>query len=423
MIIKKKNDESPKQKGSIQEIPVVDWTDKLVSDKPFIQKSYLPEISDYAISIEGINYGFSNNDYVRFYRFIHELAEYDSLKSKVSIEYLKEKVLLWLIDIFKFKQASRSLSSWLIENLEKDLRSRRYYYPVHNLTIEKPFNIGEIKLTYFTESYFNDYWNHIKDKGNTTEEEFDSLFRKYQGRVFIVVETLAEKRKGEEISYKKACLAIDMIKLLAPTVYIPDEICLIDLEKRLPFSSEYLTRDTDEMFGFGLNFSANNRPFHLSDETCIKYSENFKRLGTLLGDTNHDLDELLRNSIVFIAKAIRETDLYLRIAFLIMVIESIFLLDEEDYRMEKKCKRRMCELLYPNEGKKYQRFSETLTAMYSIRHKMTHKSIREYVELNQLSDFQTTLVNAIFRLLFNKDRIKNKEKLIEFLDQKIKTNA
>lgn len=110
-------------------------------------------------------------------------------------------------------------------------------------------------------------------------------------------------------------------------------------------------------------------------------------------------------------------------SFLIMVLESIFLLEEEDYKMEQKSKRRMCELLFPTNGKKYQALSNVLTDMYLIRHKMTHKSIRLYIELQKLKEFQTSLIESIIRILHNKNTLKNKETLIEYLDRKIKTNA
>jgi len=412
-------------KGSIEEIQVIDLSDKLVKDKPFIQRKYLPEISDFgiSISIDDINYGFKDSEYVSYYKFIHEILNYDSLNTKVSAEYLKEKVLLWLIDIFKFQRANQNLSNYLSAQLETDLKAKRYYYPILNLTIEEPFYIGDIQFTYMTKKYFDEYWENIKDAGNMPKDKFDSLLKKHQGRVFVVIETLAEKEKGEQISYEKACLAADMIKLLSPTVFFPKETCYIDLEKRIPFKSEYITQNKNEKYGFEITMSANNNPFHLSKKQYQQFKASFNLFGSLFVTEKNDLDELLINSIKLIAKAIKETDLHLRVSFLIMVLESIFLLEEEDYKMEQKSKRRMCELLFPTNGKKYQALSNVLTDMYLIRHKMTHKSIRLYIELQKLKEFQTSLIESIIRILHNKNTLKNKETLIEYLDRKIKTNA
>lgn len=422
--VENQND-SQKSKGSMEELGVVDLSDNLVEDSPFIQKKYLPEVSDYglSISIDGVNYGFKDSEYINYYKFIHELINYETWKTKVSTDYLREKVLLWVIEVFKLKRASHNLTNYLNEQLDKDLKAKRYYYPVLNLSIEEPFFIGKIQFTYMTKKYFDEYWSKVKESGNMTKDEFDSLFRKYQGRVFIVAETFAESKKGGEISYEKACLAIDMIKILSPTVYYPEQTCYIDLEKRIPYTSEFLTQEEDEKFGFGLNMSANNSPFHIPKELCNQFQKSFDLLGTLFNDEKSDLDELLINSIKLVAKAIKETDLHLRISFLIMVLESIFLLDEEDFKMEKKCKRRISELMYPTDGKKYQTLTNILTDMYEIRHKMTHKSIRLYIELKQLREFQTSVIDSIIRILHNKYKLKNKIVLIEYLDKKVKTNA
>ncbi|MCW3807411.1 hypothetical protein [Plebeiibacterium marinum] len=428
-LVVKENDDNKnnrrRNKGSIEEVQVVDWSDKLVDDKPFIQKKYLPNISDYdiTIAIDGVCYGFSDGEYIDYYKFIHEVVNYDSLNAKVSVEYLKEKVLLWIIEVFKSKRAVQSLTLYLSGLLSKDLKAKKYYYPVLNLTIEEPFSIGDIQFTYMTKDYFDEYWNKVKGNDNMTKDEFDSLLRKYQGRVFVVVETLAENKKGQEISYKKACLAIDMIKLLSPTVYYPDLTCYIDLEKRIPYTSEYLTQNKNEKFGFGINMSANNNPFHMPKSLCHQLKSSFGLLGSLFDNEKNDLDELLINSIKLVAKAIKETDLHLRISFLIMVLESIFLLDEEDYKMEKKCKRRISELMFPTEGKKYRELLDLLTNMYLIRHKMTHKSIRLYIELQKLREFQTNLIDSIIRILHNKHKLTNKVVLIEYLDRKVKPQS
>lgn len=407
--------------SSIDEVQVVDLSGNLIKDKPIIQKKILPDISDYgiSISIDGLNYGFKDSDYIDYYKYIHSLLSYNSLYTKVSVEYLREKVLLWLIEVFKSQRANQNLSNFLNERLEEDLKAKKFYYPILNLTIEQTFYIGDIEITYMTKKYLDEYWQDIKDSGNMTKAEFDLLLRKYQGRVFIVVETFAESKKGEQISFEKACLAADMIKLLSPTVYYPDEICYIDLEKRIPFQSVYLTQNKGEKFGFEIVMSANNSPFHLSEKLLLQFEKSIDLLGTLFAVEKNNLDELLISSIKLIAKAIKESDLHLRVSLLIMVLESIFLLDKEDFKMEIKSKRRMCELMFPKDGKRYQALLLLLTEMYLIRHKMAHKSIRLYIESQKLREFQIILIDSIIKILHSKNKLKDKVSLIEFLDRKI----
>lgn len=418
--------EKPKLKGSTEHLSVIDLTDRLI-EGPIIRTSFMPELSDYkiTISIKSIKYGFDDHIYIDFYRFIYRLSQYNSLHEKVSIRYLKEKTLFWIISVYVNNKAEQNFLSYLLEKLEKEIKPVIYYYPIINLGIEHPFKIGIAEFTFFTKEYFDQFWENKKIEGDISKEHFDAIYRKHQGRVFVSIEVCAEEEKREEISYKLACLATDIIKLLSPTIYHPDDNCLIDLEKRMPFRSEYFSMDLNKEFDFNISISANQGPFFFSAEKYSNIENNMIKLfGKIVNNNSKNpIDNLIIDSIKFFAKSISEIDLHLRISHLIMIIESIFLLDNEDFRMEKKCKRRMTDFLYFNDGKAKQNLTEVLTEMYRIRHKMTHKSIREYIELKILREFQTKLVEVILTLLNKNDTINNKEKLIEHLDREIKTNA
>lgn len=421
-----KSGNKPKLKGSLAEVEYVDLSDK-VAEGPVIQTQMIPEINDERlhISIGNKTYGFGTNEYPSYYKYIYELSLLNDLHSKVSIKYLRTQTLLWIIYVFINNKARQDLLNFLLEKLESEIKRVKYYYPILNLTIEEPFEIGEAKITYFTKEYFDKYWEHSKEKFNSNKKEFDSLFRKYQGRVFIETEVNAESEKGQEISYRLASFTADVMILLSPTVVHPKEKCLIDLDKRIPWESEHISMDANKEFDFSISLSANRGTFDIRKEMISSIENNMLYLFGKVVKKNpeKEIDLLIINTIKLTAKAIRETDLHLRISLMIMIIESVFLLEDEDYRMEKKCKRRMCELLNPNGGKKHQKLFDTLSNMYEIRHKMTHKVIREYIEPNKLSHFQTNLIEVILQLLGNSNLIKTKDNLIKILDKKIKTNA
>jgi len=416
------SDTEPKLKGSFAHLQSVDLSDNIINS-PVIQSQKIHEIGDdkLLISIDGLTYGFQNQVYPAFYKFIYDLSLLNNFYSKVSIRYLRTQTLFWLIDVFRNNKAKQDLLNFLLVKLESDIRRVKYYYPILNLTIEEPFNIGNIRITFFTKEYFDKYWEKSKKSYDSDEATFNSLFRKYQGNVFIESIVEAESRKGQNLSYDLACFASDIIILLSPTIIHPKEECLIDLDKRIPWESEYLSMDYDKEFDFTVSISANRGTFHISKEMVNSIKNNILVLfGKVLRDQlKYDIDYLIVDSIKFIAKAIREADLHLRISLLIMVIESIFLFEDENYRMEKKCKRRMCKLLYPSAMVKYEELQYTLSNMYEIRHKMTHKSIRKYIEPSSLSHFQSNLVEVILQLLSNNSRFKTKDNLISILDSRV----
>lgn len=428
-IIEKEKEESTqkKQKGSIEHLPVTDISEWMVTDTPSFSSYHMPDLSDIklVISLNEIEYGFDDETYIDFYRFADSISKLPAFHNKVSIDYIKQKCLIWILNVYINKKANESLLNFLLQKLDSDIKTLKFYYPILNLEIEEPFEIGPVEFTYFTSEYFDKFWEIRKEKGDT-KETFDSIFRNYQGQVFVVVKVSAESDMGKEISYEKACLAVDILKLVTPTIFNPNEKCLIDLETRIPFKSEYLTKEIDKEYELGLNVSLNRNPFYISKEMFSSIKNNtINYLGKALnfqGSENHH-NKLIIEPIKLISKSISESDLHLRISQLIMVIESIFLLEKEDFKMEKKCKRRMCEFIYPTNGKDKQNLFNILSEMYQIRHKMTHKSIREYIELRKLKEFQIHVVEVIIRLLQYSQQITSQEILINSLDSKIKTNA
>ena len=101
-----------------------------------------------------------------------------------------------------------------------------------------------------------------------------------------------------------------------------------------------------------------------------------------------------------------------------MILESIFLLDEEKYKMENKAKRRFIDFRFNSNTKEKNDFSEILTEMYQVRHKMTHKSIRIYIDYKKLRIFQIEMINLFYSLLKQCNMFNSKELLITYLDEK-----
>ncbi|WP_319592496.1 HEPN domain-containing protein [uncultured Draconibacterium sp.] len=427
-IIEKEKPTQKKQKGSIEHLPVTDISDYKITDSPSFSTSYMPRLSDLKliISLREIEYGFEDNLYIEFYKFTDSISKLPSFQDKVSIDYIKRKSLIWILDVYLNKKANENLLNFLLQKLENDTKTLNYYYPVLNLDIEESFNIGEVNFTYFTNEYFDKFWELCDKKVYTSKKSFDSIFRNFQGRVFVVVTVFAERDKGKEISFEKACFAVDILKLLSPTVFHPTEKCLIDLEARIPFKSEFLSKKINKEYEFSINYSLNRGPFYISKEMLSDLEDTtIKFLGkaTSLDSSKNHFKKLIIQPIKLISKSIGEKDLHMRISQLVMVIESIFLLEEENFKMEKKCKRRMCEFIYASNGKKRQDLFDVLSDMYQIRHKMTHKSIREYIELKKLRKFQIHVVEVIIRLLKHVEKINSQETIINSLDSKIKTNA
>jgi hypothetical protein len=411
-----------KLKGSLGSLQVTNLSE-FISETPVIRKSFMSDKWETKIEILLNNYwyGFNeNNIYIDYYKFVNKLQSFGAFNKKLSIDYLNEKVLLWIIKVHINKKAEFDLIQYLNNLFYKDVKEITFYFPILNLQIEQPFNIGDVQITYFKKPFFDNLIKKTHGEKPTEEniENFNKICRKYQGRVFVAVTIKAEKQKGKEIAYKRACLTADIIKLLSPTVGFPDWECSTDLDKRMPFESEHLSINNDLEYDFNISKSANHNHFDISVQMRKDFEPMINLFSQILSfQEKKEIEKTILNSIIFFSKSLSENDLHLRISHLIMIIESIFLLETENYKMEKKCKRRMSDLLYKNNGIKKQKLFDVLTNMYEIRHSMTHKSIKKYIEQKKLREFQINIIETFTSLINLSPKFDSMKMLIEKLDK------
>ncbi|MGO4821784.1 MULTISPECIES: hypothetical protein [unclassified Flavobacterium] len=408
-------------KGSSSHLNVIDLTDKIV-DSPVIVTQYMSDLSDYKIyvMINSIKYGFIENDYKNFYKLVYEISEWNNIQSKLSIEYLKEKTLRWIVDVYINKVSKIDLFIFLEKKISEDVNKYRYCFPILNIDIEKQFKIGESIIKFFSKEYFDEFYKTRLSEKEVSEENFNKIYRKYQGQVFVEIEVFAESKKAEFIAYENACFIIDILKLCGPTIQFPTEICYLELESRMPFSYDFLRFKNDDIYDFSITTKVNRSQMLPFDSKLVNdFKPFFDEFGKLLNPKhNSDIEKLVKSSIIFYSKCISETDIHLRVSQFIMIIESIFLLDDEKYKMENKCKRRLLDFSFDSRNIEKIYFNEILSEMYQIRHKMTHKSIRIFIDYSKLRIFQIEIINLLFLLLKNSKNFDNKELLINYVDKK-----
>lgn len=407
-----------KLKGSSSEKGVIDFSDKLV-DTPIISRQYFSDLSDKKIFIiiKGIEYGFLENDYKNFYKFIYKILGFNEYQEKVSADYLKEKILLWIVDVHINGKVLENFMTYLYRNISNDVKNQTYYFPILNMEIEKEFNIGKARITYFSKKYLEEFYQS-KLSEELEKSDFEKSFGKFIGKVLVSVDILAENKLANVLAIKKASYIIDVLKLTSPTVEIPFEKCFLELESKIPFDYEYLSFINNDISKFTYHIGINREhELNYTIEMIENWSILFDTFGNLI-EKKDEKSNLITNSISFYSKCLSEDDLHLRISKLIMIIESIFLKDEENFKMEIKSKRRFLDFRFGNDNKQKNKFKIVLNNMYEIRHKMTHKSTRLYIDNNELRDFQQEIIQILFMISKISSLDFNKEDFLNSLDKK-----
>lgn len=423
-LIKESKDEptskgKPKPSGSLGNLQVIN----LNSGKgPFYKHELNKDLSTSKIivSIDGLDYGFNDSAYPEFSQLISAICDYPSFRDTVSKDYLESKSILWLSNVYRDKKASQDLINYLKSESENEVQSLTIYYPIINLHINKPFKIGDVEITFFSKEYFDQLWSR-NTKEDRTEKEFNELYRKYQGRVFASYTIKAESKKANDVAFNKCLQAIDILKLFAPTVIMPERKCYIGIEESLHFNfqSDHITIPLNNKDAWKFSFSAKNDPFILTD----KFLKDIGNVGLnqlskfILTRPDNDISNLIIQAITLTSNAISNFDLHFRTAQLITIVESLLLEEDRKYDLEKKSKQRISKLFKDEKIIGGNDVSELLTRMYQVRHKIIHKAIRLPILMTDLRDFQMLVVELIKRLTVANRDISDKQSLIEILDK------
>lgn len=418
---KEKDREVQKPIGSLNEIPVIDLSDKIVHSSFSFEFSFQEELSDFKSDVikEGKRYSLPNKEYKFFLRIIDEISKIKPFIDKASKDYLLKKSLIWIVDVFINKVATTDLLSFLLDEINNDSQKRVYYFFVLNLSVEKSFKIGDVEFMYFSSDFFDKCWESFKESENWSEEAFDKIFRKHQGKVFASYVVDAEPIKGEQEAYLKSCEAVDVLKLFTDTVVMPKKRCLVDLERRLNinFSSESLSRPINNPFEFTISQKANNNPFDINrrrfellEESSLPIFSDF-----VAKQKKNEFESIIKNAINYLGNAIAIEDIHMRVSQMIMIIESLFLKEEEKGQLTVKVKKRFPLFRFPNSLENRLECSRVLNEMYNIRHKMVHQAKRLYIDITDLRTFQIILVEALSHLISVGDKYQTKDSFIDTL--------
>lgn len=390
--------------GSAKEKGFIDWSDKIIDFGIEKTLNQADEPSTINIVKNNNRIGFNKENYPSFISLVKAIKNNDFFNSKASLSFIEKETLYWLIKIVETKTAGSDLIDHLINEVEQKIGDHQFYFPVINLNIENPFKIGNVEFCYFTKKYFDDYFtSKNKEKATISKEEFESLFHKeYVGQVIAKIKVSAESEQAEDIAKNEAQNAVDVLKIYGETSSVPEKKTMFDLNHRLNYQTKanFLSQNLSKSDDLLISIKFNNPTFSINDAHLIKARENgmetFSHFVALKNDD--DLYKLIIQSINLFASSLSDFDIHKRAISLITIMESLLLLDEEEYKMEKFVKSRIHNLLikiYPDG----EYLKGILTKIYKVRHKMVHKAIRLNIDTKELAFVQITIINLLLMMM------------------------
>lgn len=414
-----------KQSGSIHEKIALDLSDKII-DSPQIESEldHLGNASRREI-YQNRSVGFNSVDYLKIKRLSVTVGEEKSIKHKISLEFIEKKIFEWLVKTHKANTAEKTLTTFLLDEFLLETKSLRIRFPIINLDIDHPFEIGKATFDFFTEEYFRNLSRYNKQEGSTTREDsYEHIRQKYQGKVFVSYDVTAEGKKAEGVAREYCSLAVDLLKMCSDTLDIPDLGLNFDIDSRVKFASKsevIFTRAENELDEFTITLYGPSGRHRIGDQQWTfmvrRGLASFHTFLLKLSEDPTELETLIINSIKRYGNAMSSHNLHQRIVELFTILESLLLLNTNTPIIESVC--RYCSKLAFKEVEERKQSIEILKTMYDVRSKLIHHGKEVAFEMGNLRKLQYIVVILLEVLIGKTKQHISKQSLLQEIEDAI----
>lgn len=371
---------------------------------------------------DGKQFGFINDDYVRFANLCENLQRISTLSGYISKKFLKDKAFEWVCKRYK-NQISLKVWDYLKPILEESIQESEVLVPLHMIQIECQFNIGNVEFKQLTKQVY-DSWSltAFKNKENWEEENIKTFFEKerlqHQGFAAASVNVIAEKGRAKEIAFEEIERAVDILRIYDPAGFHPltNSSLTITGRENEKKSKHYVLND-GIISTVQESISGGGTRIFIIDAAFL---QDMKMAGMNI------LSELLRikelnsfqktfiNALQIYSNSSLATTITDKIVSILVSLEALLLKGNEP--IQQNVGERMAFSLSKN-GDERKKVVDNLKTIYELRSKYIHHAYE--ITYDKMKDIQDFMMNAwLFHtsLIKNLYNIKTKEELIEKLD-------
>jgi hypothetical protein len=354
---------------------------------------------DYAI-------GFGLQKYANVKSIAIAFLDDDELASKADQSFIEKEIFQWVLNVHKTKKADLNLLAYLEKRVDEELKSYTFYFKLHPLFIETPFEFGPLKVFGFTEDYLQSAYKRLPNDNKVTWENFKLGFNHLLNSIVVELTVKAVRSKAEAIAKNEVALAVNAMKCFL----IPESMALhyqiFDLDFKISNGSftKFLVKDeNDERLKITMQRLDGAQPatfnqvfFARLDLADWHLVSNFIRARK---KTTFHL--LILESIDQFGAVISNRNLHERIVQLISFFE-LYLNDENSTRSkaETVLKTKILPVLVPKN--QVEPFKIKIRHIYHIRDKYLHNRVLLPIDLNELHEVQI-LAFRFLKLMINHD--------------------
>jgi hypothetical protein len=417
------NDNSGRNVGSIKHKISEDWSSKLVLKPMTTSTTINGEPIDIKQCFENQCVGFNEENFARFQKWINGIYRNKSINSIVDRKFIYTLGFDWIMEVYTNKQAKSDFTSHFIDEITKAVKKYRIHYPILHLDIGKSFDVGVVKIDFFTEQFFDELSTKYA-KDNPEEENAIEIFRKkHQGKVTASCIVVAELNKAKKIALEKCSLAVDLLKIFSNTLDDPNHVLSLDIDVNANSNAIneifMLKPDEENEFSYSTYNSANHHRLMEAEMERMKVRQfnAFHQFLLRIEQEQKELDLLVINSIKRLSKAFSNTNLHERIVDIFTVLESLLLPNEQANILDSLSKYLPKIVTKASDDRK--KIIKCVKDMYAVRSSLVHHGKEKGFDINNLRHLQIITVILLHNLTVYSSQNRTKKSILDAIDEAI----
>ncbi|MCK4359502.1 MAG: hypothetical protein KAW92_12345 [Candidatus Cloacimonetes bacterium] len=408
-IIEEKQKHKTKSNSSITHIPSILIENKDIKEITLSQIDYKGIVISRSFKYKKMNIGLDKSDFYNLRKFIEKLSIRKKLRNKVSSKFITDTIFNW----FKLNytgeiDSTDDFYSYLKQNIQKSVKSRKVSIPIENLSIESPFSIGDVNYDFFRKEFFRKW---LEESNNS--EHVEKLKNKYQGKVIASVTIVAEKNMCREIAVDKVEKSLVLLRIFSPTILFDDAIpSFFGREGSILLPSCHYFTYNNKFPNLTSSMEVNCNPIRFISNNEIKMlkQDGLDQASLLL--TKPDLSELeekIFKSLYILSRSVLSNNFEEKMIFALSSIETLLLKDSNE-PIQSNIGRR---LAYINSQKpeKREEINKLIKDAYNLRSEFIHHG-QQIVETEILNKTRHYIFLSFMKIIRLTNKIQTHQELI-----------
>lgn len=403
-------------------------------DPGYFMRTYSPEAIHKIGLIDGFGHelarqGKAGKDWLvldgegfqRFARLTERMQQAPGLRDQVSLEFLRDQVLAWLL-ARAAGEGDSSMSATVLSRCELVIEALECWVPVALLSTEESFQLGRITLRQLTGDDFErwlaaDRARHPNESRAEAEEFYTRRRSRLQGYAVAVFHARAEERRGRELAIEETIRSLAGLNFFSPAVLHPNVngYCAIYGTENREEETVLQVRDGELVNWFENTRDAALAPWRISRDDLTFYRQHGLAVlhGVLKSDSPSAFAQDILRSLFLFTRAATARQVHDKLVFEIAALEGLLLRDPYEPIQQNLSER--IAFLCGSSVQERREIIATLKQCYALRSGFLHHALSSD-DTELMARGMLLLWCALRNAIMSIDRFATREELLAHID-------